>query len=60
MAAQIQKTRQHTKREETAESGQAQEDKMDEAINAMLAEIDEVLEEMGEEFVANYKQAGGQ
>ena len=35
-------------------------EKLDDDVEALMAEIDEVLEENAEEFVRNYVQRGGQ
>lgn len=36
------------------------ESKLDESTAAILDEVDEILEEMGEDFVQNFVQRGGQ
>ena len=45
---------------ESAPADQATKDQLDEDIDAILDEIDEVLEENAEEFVRSYVQKGGQ
>lgn len=60
--------RQTTRRAEEAEETQAQDtsevqerhEKLSEDVDAILDEIDEVLEENAEEFVRSYVQKGGQ
>jgi prokaryotic ubiquitin-like protein Pup len=43
-----------------APEGQERRDQMSEDIDAILDEIDSVLEENAEEFVQSYVQAGGE
>jgi prokaryotic ubiquitin-like protein Pup len=65
--AQAQKQTQRTKQAEetapqetTSQETQQQESTMADEVDAMLEEIDEVLEENAEEFVRSYVQKGGQ
>lgn len=50
--------------EQAADSGQAElaerKDKLDADVDALLDEIDDVLEENAEEFVRGFVQKGGQ
>ena len=60
--------KQASRREQEVEETQAQEasdvkerhEKLSEDVDAILDEIDEVLEENAEEFVRSYVQKGGQ
>jgi prokaryotic ubiquitin-like protein Pup len=45
---------------ETSSDVQERHDKLSEDVDAILDEIDEVLEENAEEFVRQYVQKGGQ
>lgn len=60
MPERIQKTKQSTKTEESVDSMPSTEKKDMSAIDDLLDEIDEVLEENAEEFVKSYIQKGGQ
>ena len=45
---------------DTAPAGQERREKLGEDVDAILDEIDDVLEENAEEFVRSYVQKGGQ
>lgn len=61
---QVQKRKQHSKSEteevETEEVPDQRDETLSDDVDAILDEIDEVLEENATEFVANYIQKGGQ
>ncbi|MBB5159701.1 ubiquitin-like protein Pup [Saccharopolyspora phatthalungensis] len=58
------KTRRHTRHEEElaepAPSGADRRDELDDTTEAILDEIDDVLEENAAEFVRSYIQKGGE
>lgn len=60
MAAQVQKSKSTAKREAALEEVAKVEQRDTSDIDALLDEIDSVLEENAEEFVKNYVQKGGE
>jgi len=53
-------TEQETAQPGASEAVRERHEKLSDDVDAMLDEIDEVLEENAEEFVAGYVQKGGQ